>query len=278
MSISNVTGLVFSKDRAMQLDAALSSLFLHCRDIQNMDLHVLHITSDSFHEKHYNKLMGDYAAVKFLRENNFKKQVHSSIETYEYVLFLVDDTIFARDFSIRNITENLKNNDALGFSLRLGKNTVYCYSRDISQELPDFIELDKRSLKYDWTNAQGDFGYPLEISSSVYRVNDILPLLHQLEFINPNTLEGQMAANRNAYINKKNHLICNEYSIAFSNPVNIVQNVCNNRVGSNPQYSADELSQMFEQGYRIDVKKYNDYVPNACHQEVELKLKMEVRS
>jgi len=274
MKVNRITGLIFSKDRAMQLEALLSSLSLHCRDIQNLDLKVLNITSDSFHERQYHRLMSDYGCVEFIREKDFKKQVLSSIESYEHVLFLVDDAIFVKDFVIKNVIECLKNNDdVLGFSQRLGTNTNYCYSRSISQKLPNFIEIGNEALKYDWTSAQGDFGYPLEISSSVYRVNDILPLLEQLYFVNPNTLEGHMAANKHIFVNKKNCLMCSSSSIAFCNPVNIVQKVCKNRAGNIPQYSIDELSRMFEQGYRINVEKYSSFVPNACHHEVELTFK-----
>ncbi len=278
--MDKITGLIFSKDRAMQLDAALSSLFLHCRDIRVLHCQVLYTVSDSFPEGQYHRLTKEYNSVEFIRETDFRNQVLSDLESYEYVLFSVDDTIFVRDFSLQNITQMLQNNpDALGFSLRLGTNTTYSYPRDISQELPVFTEIDINTLKYDWTTAQGDFGYPLEISSSVYRVNDIFPLLRQIDFTNPNTLEGQMAANRHLFGDKENCLMCGNRSIAFCNPVNIVQDVCRNRAGNNPRYSIAELSRMFEQGYRIDVEKYAGFVPNACHQEVELQFKkLEVSS
>ena len=33
-----VVGLIFSKDRAMQLDATVRSLSMHCQDIDNIDI------------------------------------------------------------------------------------------------------------------------------------------------------------------------------------------------------------------------------------------------
>ncbi len=271
MQDSTVAALIFSKDRAMQLESVFSSLLLHCRDRENLALKVLYLTSGSFHEKQYRRLSKDYRGVAFLREDNFKSQVLAGLETAEHVLFLVDDAVFIQDFTIADIKACLENNaEALGFSLRLGTNTAYCYSRDISQELPAFSETAGGFLKYDWSAAAGDFGYPLEISSSLYRVGDIAPLLRQLEFANPNTLEGQMAAHKHLFMNRKNYLLCGRRSIAFCNPVNMVQNVWSNRSGSNPQYTVDRLGRLFEQGYRIDVAKYSGYLPNACHQEVDL--------
>ncbi|MEW5784285.1 MAG: hypothetical protein AB1767_04270 [Bacillota bacterium] len=271
MQDHTVTGLIFSKDRAMQLEAVFSSLSLHCRDRQNLQLKVLYTVSGSFHEDLYHMLSSDYGDVEFIRENDFKPQVLSSLETGAYVLFLVDDAIFVRDFTVENVTAGLENNtDALGFSLRLGSNTVYCYSRDIAQKLPEFSEAAGGFLKYDWSSAEGDFGYPLEISSSVYRIGDILPLLRQLGFANPNTLEGRMAAHKHIFMNRGNYLLCSRHSIAFCSPVNMVQNVWPNRAGSNPQYTVDQLGRLFELGYRINVAKYSGYLPNACHQEVDL--------
>jgi len=265
-----ITGLIFSKDRAMQLDALLNSIYAHCRNVREIDLQVLYITSDAFHDKQYQTLSGIYNNVIFIREHHFKAQVLSATAQYGYVLFMVDDSVFVRDCSIDSLVSHLKaNNDALGFSLRLGKNTTYNYPRDISQTLPRFTVIGGDVLKFDWTAAEGDFGYPLELSSSLYRTDDIFPLLQQIEFANPNTLEGNMAASTHSYSNSKNSLLCGSKSIAFSNPANIVQNVCQNRVGKKQQYSTHELGLMFEQGYRIDTEKYSGFTPNACHQEVE---------
>ena len=266
--------LIFSKDRAMQLDATLRSMHLHCQDTKNIKINVLYITSDPFYEEQYMQLINEYDSVEFIKENNFKSQVISSFEGYEYVLFLVDDNIFVQNFLIKEITGYLKNNpDALGFSLRLGANTTYCYPLDCKQKIPDFRMIGGNVLKYNWITAQHDFGYPLELSSTTYRTSDILTLLSQVHFTNPNTLEAQMNANKWIYINDKRYLIYKTNSIAFCNPVNVVQNTYDNRAGNKVIYSIDKLGQLFEKGYRIDVEKYSGFIPNACHQEVEFEFK-----
>ena len=271
LSMQKVVGVIFSKDRAMQLDATLRSLYLNCQEVENVDFKVIWEYSNQRIEQQYQQLANAYPNVEFISQIEFKAQVLASIAGYEYVLFLIDDNIFVREFSINNIIESLRiNPDALGFSLRLGRNTNYCYVLRLAQQLPQFINIENDFLKFDWTSAQHDFGYPLEVSSSVYRVNDIMAASHN-PFVNPNTLEIQLNNNKSIFYHQKKFLLCNKYSYTFCNPVNRVQTIINNRVGEVFDYSPDELSKMFTQGYRISVEEYSSFIPNACHQEVELK-------
>lgn len=269
--MQQVVGLIFSKDRAMQLDATLRSLSVHCQDTDDVDFKVIWTKSDARHEQQYQKLASTYSTIEFISQVNFESQFLASIANYEYVLFLVDDNIFVRDFSINNIITSLSTNpDALGFSLRLGANTNYCYMLRLEQQLPTFMSIDNEMLKFDWTSAQHDFAYPLEVSSSVFRVKDIIAVLHD-SFVNPNTLEAYLNNHKMAFYHLRKFLLCNQYSSTFCNPVNKVQTIFNNRAGETFYYSPDELREMFTQGYRIDVEEYSGFMPNACHQEVELK-------
>lgn len=54
---NNIVGIVFSKDRGMQLDAVLRSFYRHCRDIQTIDIQVLYTTSTPVHQRQYNTLI-----------------------------------------------------------------------------------------------------------------------------------------------------------------------------------------------------------------------------
>ena len=268
-----VVGLIFSKDRAMQLDATLRSLFLHCQDVENIDFKVIWAQSDAIHEQQYQELANTYSNIELISQVNFQAQFLASIAGYDYVLFLVDDNIFVRDSSVKNITESLRANpDALGFSLRLGTNTNYCYMLRAEQQLPNFMSSDDEFIKFDWTLSQHDFGYPLEVSSSVYRVKDILAVLHD-PFVNPNTLEAYLDNHKLAFYYLRKSLLCNQYSYTFCNPINKVQTTFNNRAGETFYYSIDKLKDMFARGYRIDVEACNGFIPNACHQEVQLKFK-----
>ena len=123
-----IKSVIFSKDRAMQLDATIRSFLLNCKDPHFVNLSVIYKASNTCHKETYNKLIKEYELVEFIEEEDFRKQLLSNLVSSRYVLFLVDDNIFVRDFHLSEITEALpKIPDALGFSLRLGKNINYNY-------------------------------------------------------------------------------------------------------------------------------------------------------
>lgn len=187
------------------------------------------------------------------------------------ILFLVDDNLFVRDFFLRNSTSALQESpDAIGFSLRLGRNITYCYAMDQSQQMPQFDFLQEGVFKFNWTSSELDFAYPLEVSSSIYRSEDIFPLIAVQSFNSPNELEYQLAVSTGIFKNSKPFLLCPEKSYTFCNPLNLVQSFSSNRSSTKTEYSSEHLAALFEQGYRIDVKAYDGLTPESCHQEVPL--------
>jgi acetyltransferase-like isoleucine patch superfamily enzyme/GT2 family glycosyltransferase/Tfp pilus assembly protein PilF len=264
--------IVFSKDRAMQLDCTLRSLYLHCKDIDRLSIKVIYTTSSQDHERAYQRLKEEFSSVDFVKERVFRDDLLSSISLHEYVLFLVDDNIFVRDFRMEDVIGGLKQSPAaIGVSLRLGRNTTYCYMLNSAQRLPVFEEVAGDLLSFDWTISEYDFGYPLEVSSSIYRVSDILPVLKSLNFTNPNTLEALLDANKGAFGQNRPRLLCYGTSVTFCSPVNKVQNVyANNRAGRDDRHGAGNLAVSFLEGQRIDIERYSGFTPNSCHQEVDL--------
>jgi hypothetical protein len=323
--MKKIIGIIFSYDRAMQLDGVLRSLFLHCKDIDLLKIDVLYKTSDNHHASQYQELATEYSGqVAFKHQQNFRRDLLSTLNPYkkggagEYiysfletiggngftlgspldrvwrrtferacisliklfipfgvdemqVLFLVDDNIFVHDFSIIDAVNVIREqNDLIGFSLRLGENITHCYMNNRPQNLPIFIPLNEQVFKFDWTSSEQDFGYPVEVSSSIYRLKDILPIIAGTCFENPNELEERMAYHAKSFRRTHPHLGCYQRSVAFCNPVNKVQTIIPNRTGKNAQYGANELADSFTKGERILVEAYDGFVPNACHQEVEL--------
>ncbi len=266
--------LIFSKDRAMQLRATIESFLLHCKDSNNVHLTILYKATTPLHKGQYDDLKKCFEDITFIEERDFRQQTLQVIEAFKYILFMVDDDIYTRDFYIGDVTDALdREADAIGFSLRLGENTTYCYMLNSLQKLPPFEKLTDSIVKYDWTAAERDFGYPLEVSSSVYRSKEMLDFLSERDFSNPNELESQMASNRQ-FENSRPMLLCCRTSVTFCNPANKVQNVYEqNRSGINEDYSPERLAQTYQQGMIIDISKYTSFVSNAVHQEVDFYFK-----
>lgn len=309
--MNNCFGVIFSKDRALQLDGCLRSYLLNAGGANNIRLNVLFTASDQRGLAQYTQLAQEISVhnqVTFIHENDFRTDflgiILDSIENIPvekalrtiikagptlrylirlwpvqllpdyYILFLVDDTIFTHPFRIEKVLESLAEHpQALGFSLRLGRNTTYCYSKDAPQTIPPNKLNDQGIFLYDWPSAEFDFKYPLEVSSSIYRLRDILPILFSNKFSNPNILENRMASSSSHYAKRLPEMLCFQQSVAFSCPINKVQKYYPNRSGANPSLTADQLKQAFDDGWRVDIETYRNFSSNGCHQEVDLILK-----
>lgn len=316
--------IIFSMNRAMQLDATLRSLYFHCADVESMEIYVLYRTTDTIYTRQYEELIERYPHVRFVVEKNFRQDLLFLVNPYslgsnanrlfwfisklgeinfhsgtflfrfwrgvienmmlsfarmflplpereQFYLFLVDDGIFTNKFNLQGVLDTLRQRrDLLGFSFRLGENTTRCYVRNSLQELPSFINNGENILIFKWVCADQDFGYPLEISSSLYSMRVVLPLFVSISFRSPNALEEKMAYHARNFRVSHPYLSCYRRSVAFCNPVNIVQKEIANRVGGRRYYQVDELCDRFERGENINIDALNGFISNACHQEVEL--------
>jgi len=228
------------------------------------------------HLEHFPKILLHFLSQQINRfrlkvQKYILRRSEAIIPNKEYVLFLVDDNIFIRDFYLKQLISLLSSiPNALGVSLRLGSNITSSYTRDRPLLLPEFTTLPNRMLKYDWTVSDGEFAYPLEVSSSLYRTVDIIPLIVGMAYKNPNELELQMARSAGEFRSKMMFLLCPDRSLTFCNPINMVQTVVPNRSGNNVYYSNEHLAIQFEQGYRIQVNTFKGFLPDSVHQEVDL--------
>jgi glycosyltransferase involved in cell wall biosynthesis len=134
-----------------------------------------------------------------------------------------------------------------------------------SQRLPEFCSVAGNLLKYRWVGEQGDFAYPIEVSSSLYRSSDIHPLLRKIRFKNPNTLEAELAACSAWFARKRPQLLCYESSRTFCVPLNLVQSEFENRAAEGAEFSPQHLGRLFDEGWRVDVARLAGFDPPACH-------------
>ncbi len=193
-------------------------------------------------------------------------------EDHRFIFFLVDDNVFVRGFELGSMIASLQAKpEALGFSLRLGKNTTYAYVFEAEQNIPPMDTDINGHLFYNWPKSQFDFGYAFEVSSSIYRASEMVKMLAVIPLKNPNALEGEMSMRRKWFQNKFPILFCAEKSITFCNPINLVQTEnTQSKVAHFHYYDIDQLARQFEQGERIQVMAYNNFTPQSCHEEVAL--------
>jgi len=292
-----VQTIIFSKDRPLQLHATLASFALHACDAKETSIVVLMRASSETYAMGYDQVAKEFASqlqINWIKEKDFKTDLLNVIQENrspsrlrrllhrlllrkprlrsENLLFLVDDNLFIRPFCLQEIADTLNANpDAIGFSLRVGRNTTSCYSMQCEQPLPPF-EPASPSLRFHWAGQVGDFGYPLEVSSSVYRSADLIPLLRNLPYNNPNRLEQGLSAASGLFASRLPSLLCFGQSVAFCAPVNKVQSILDNRSGAEEEYSSEALNALFLDGYRVNVFALCEFLPKAAHVEIELPL------
>ena len=73
--MKKVVAIIFSKNRALQLDLCLRTLQLHCADIHKIsDVNVLY-KADDHHKESYEILKREYPDVNFVEEVSFKQDL-----------------------------------------------------------------------------------------------------------------------------------------------------------------------------------------------------------
>jgi len=304
------TVIIFSRDRPLQLHCTLQTLLDQGCGLADVSIQVLFRATDDVYGRQYREVFTELSRLHqdcrllFLEEQTFAEDLAACLlqpavnkgffarwqwpgsdpteplkrtgERFEHVLLGVDDCIFVSPFQLTAVCRLLAERpDLLGFSLRLGQNATVNYMAKTSQAVPPLTPISDGMVTFDWTTAEGDFGYPLEVSSSVYRVADLWPVLAKGRPRNPNLLEYQLTQLRDRFTEQKPLLAAFETAVAFCNPINLVQTVSDNRAGVNQAYDARELSRRFAQGQRVRREQFRGFVPSGCHQEVPLEFELQ---
>ena len=252
--------LVFSKDRAMQLDALVRSTATYAPYDSMTSL----VTwTNERHALSYEIADQEGACPNMWRDTvwGFEKFVRSFVAKHERVVFHTDDDVFFRRASIFDVCYSVPPNEWPPSSFRLGKNTTHCHPLDCEQEPP-------AHFPWRWREAQGDFGYPLCLNGTVYRSADLLPLLDGWHFANPTELEAGLAYQAELF--QPEWMTAPLHSCCVSLPHNRVSSSSGCRTGSNPDWQPDRLCEMFLYGWRIDLDRMDFTHIVGAHQEVPL--------
>lgn len=250
--------VIFSRDRACQLDALLRSMERFVQVAHHKT--VLYAASNDDFERGYRSLMAGNRATRFVRESDFKRDLLSILTEARrlgrHILFLVDDILFLRDWSGGdNLQLFTDNENILTLSLRLGEKITHCQPRGMATTPHDFTD----SNLWHWREgSDGYWNYPMSLDGHLFRAEDIVDRLSQLAFSNPNILEAALAgqdiqkplmlAERRPYLV---NLALNRVQSTFANP--------------SGEVSADRLNRAYLDGRRIDIEPIIGGEYDACH-------------
>lgn len=264
--------VVFSKDRAMQLHAFLTSFYEKIKP--SITTHVLYHTSSQDHQQSYEELqtLCQGLPVQFHRQKNsdsFRKDLISLLNNFHEskIVFFVDDIV---------VTEKINLNDLLKFdpnkfvpSLRMGLNIKKNYTTNSQQPLPAFqsgINTDSDKIVWRWQEGVLDWGYPLSVDGHIFSRQEILSMLKLIRFSAPNTLEDALQ-------NFK-PLFANRFGLAYLKskimniPCNKVQEENKNFHGNIHQ---DLLLEKWQDGFAIDLQEVYGYNNISPHEEINIR-------
>jgi hypothetical protein len=256
-----VNCLIFSKNRAMQLDAFLRSI----EAFAPYDGHVVVIyraTTPAFEEGYRQVKLGPNVTLT-PESDSFKRDVSQAIDpSIALTVFHTDDDLFFR----RPLGGPLVTESFAAFSLRLGLNTTYCYPLRRPQELSSYYRRGSL-IAWNWTHADVDFSYPMSLDGHIFSTATISRIVSRCHFHNPNTLEEALHLKR--YLVPHGMLSFVENCLV-SVPANVVSDTHSNRSGKNSEVSVEALNRRFLAGERIDRSAMDFSAVNAAHSEIPL--------
>lgn len=249
--------VVFSRDRAMQLDAFLESIETWVPTLYQ-PLVVFYRATTSEFATAYETLRRARPHVEWVEENSFRDDLLDLLGSEPLLAFHTDDDVFfgeAPDFTV--------DEDEVCFTLRLGLNTTYSYPLDIHEQL-DQPDIRGDRVAWGWREqGPGSFSYPLALNGHVFRGAEARDWLARLDYSNPNELESALQALKDEV---RPRMASFTRSSVVSIPANIVNDTFPNRQSG--RFGVADLNSRFLEGVRIDLGGMDFDDVDACHAEI----------
>jgi len=293
-----VSNIVFTKNRPLQLDAYLESLYRYFASelIQTYILYKVELF-----EEEYTQLFSKYPNCIVIKENDFFSDFSGlliEIDT-KYVLFGVDDVVYFDSVNFDVIDECFTKfpRDIFGFSLRFSKEAV----KDGNDRISEAVVAGQTVCSLDWRQGQTpSTRYPFELCATVYptrlvkkiidsavnnnpivktlfspgsalvkvlgKVISARPILKSFGyFYNPNTLESWNCRWCQNHSEQLPGFIYFQKQCATAVQVNMVNVTTRKVFDSSAQHMVKALNESYKRGYRLDIDFVVNNKPTDTH-------------
>jgi hypothetical protein len=267
-SLPLVEGMVFSRDRACQLHALLTSFFDQTRG--EVPLRILFSASNQRHAQAYDSVQACFRRpnLAWIHERDFKADLLSALRqvSCRWIFFLVDDLVFVRpvDFAfLQDLSPGV-----VVPSLRLGAHLNHCYTKKKSMDPPPFHSQSLSTatdgmLAWSWEQGRLDWGYPLSLDGHLFDPEEIRRIAELSTFSRPNSFERALQLANPLFRSRQG--LCFRESRVVNLPINRVQTEQENIHGEVHQTI---LLEKWEQGLQIDFQKFYGIQNRSAHQEL----------
>jgi hypothetical protein len=261
--------IIFSKDRALQLHALVSSYLEQV--VSPVPISILYRSTTPSHQKAYEEVIEIFSnqSLSFKKEGDdksFRTQLISLLHGVqsEKVFFLVDDVIFVESFDIEDFSKF--DSDKFVPTLRMGLNLNKCYTIQKDQKQPELIPHilnDKDKIVWQWNQGVYDWSYPLSLDGHFFSSQEIATMIQLIDFSAPNTLEDELQKFRRFFLFRMG--VGYTKSRIVNIPCNKVQKENKNLYGNTHQ---DFLLQQWQKGLQMDYRQLYGYNNMSAHEEI----------
>lgn len=263
--------IIFSMDRACQLEALLRSIKRNC-DIFEIKI-VYNCSTDRFKQGYEKLIASDTGHIEYwIRESgNFQeKTLHALSQCREdFISFSTDDTVMTKKVDLNALQAALPAFNNQVFSFRLGYNTI---EQDIHRgtRQPPLNQHVNHGNWLSWDinkyHPHENYGYPFGLDLHVFRTDLIRNLLSSMEFCSTNQIEGNLTTHHR---NKIDEMRCFPESVAVNIPINTVTGVT--IAGKINPISKEELNEKWLNNEIIDLEDIENTSFKGCHSEKQFK-------
>lgn len=292
-----ITNIVFTKNRPLQLDGYLESLYRHYQR-ESIQTYILY--KPELFANEYEQLFGKYSDCIVISEEDFTTDFFSILKRIntKYVLFGVDDVVYFGSVELDVINETFDSfaDDIFGFSLRLN-------GQDIKKSdlIIEASAADQTVYSIDWTKGgTPTTRYPFELCATIYKSELVKKITkdsrknntfcenffapnsravgilskfmsrHKLlkmfgYFYNPNTLESWNCRWCQNNSDKLPNRLFYQKICATAIQVNMVNTSTNNESDNSVEYTVETLAEKYRQGYRLDINSVISSKPTRAH-------------
>jgi hypothetical protein len=279
-----ISSIIFSKDRALQLDLLLNSIYQNFPETLD-DVRVIWTASSERFKLGYQTLQSEHPKIVFKQQTpDFFYDFYENIciAHYKYICLFTDDDIVYRKVNANGVNL-LDDFNFVCYSLRLGHNILYRDTLDEQGQAvvkPDIIPPLYHYNGFTIWNRHsippgGYWAYPYSVDGHIFRkeiISYIAELIMHWSNIekfhkHPNQLEAKMQR-----FNCENGamMICDEISSIINSPNNRVQNVFENRHGDYYSFSQEHCNNLYLTGQRIKLDKIQFGEINKAHKELNI--------
>jgi len=248
--------ICFSKDRPLQLEGFLTSLFNQVVDTQKL-IHVLEYITPLYRDA-YEELHQQFPTVLFHEQTDFLHDIEGIVGEMPYTMFCCDDVVFIRGTRLSRGCDLLeKSPEILGVSLRLGFNIERGFFSSAMKQ-PAFHREDG-FLTWSMEGADQDWCYPWDVLGTIYRtsfVQDMLTVLGSAQ--NPSQFE-EIGSKLWPSITPQRYYASWETSRTVVPTVNTVQNIFPNGIIGNRSLSSEFLLVCWQLGLRMDTDRLAEH-------------------